>query len=301
MVKNIGMRGGKRFGRWLWIGVTALPTVAIPGLLTLAGATPTRVLADEPLGVAASYGAGVHAYYDGDYQTAYDSLTAAIEAGTLDPRAYYYRGLTSIKLGKIDDEINGDFAEGASRETMGRGGISISRSLERVQGRDRRRLEAYRQRARVAAVQRDEAAIRQRYIGVQETAPDVLRRRVPETVTAPAEPLDAPAPKPRGPATRQAPAPKTTPAQPRKAPVETPAEDDPFSVPPNRATDDPFGDEPLRDDRLDQRDELMEEGAAETDDGFDQRDRNREENAAEFDDRLDQMDAQEEREAAGGF
>jgi hypothetical protein len=302
MDMNNGKQGGKRFDRWLWIGVTCLPTVAIAGLVALPGTTPSIARADEPLGVAASYGAGVHAYYDGNYQAAYDALTAAIEAGTLDPRAYYYRGLTSIKLGKIDDEINGDFAEGASRETMGRGGMSISRSLERIQGRDRHRLEAYRQRARVAAVQRDEAAIRQRYIGVQETAPDVLRRRVPETVTTPVEPLNAPVPKPRGPVTRQAPAPGKAPAAPGKAPVETPEEDDPFSAPRSgRATDDPFGDEPLRDDRLDQRDEQMEESAAETDDGFDQRDRTREEGAAEFDDRLDQIDAQQEREAAGGF
>jgi len=302
MEMNIGMRGGKRFGRWLWIGVSCLPTVAIPGIVTLPGTTQALLRADEPLGVAASYGAGVHAYYDGNYQTAYDALTAAIEAGTLDPRAYYYRGLTSIKLGKIDDEINGDFAEGASRETMGRGGISISRSLERVQGRDRQRLEAYRQRARVAAVQRDEAAIRQRYIGVEETAPDILRRRVPNAATTPAEALNAPAPKPRGPATRPAPKASDLPATPRKAPVEPPAEDDPFSAPPSgRATDDPFGDEPLRDDRLDQRDERMEESAAETDDGFDQRDRTREESAAELDDSFDQRDAQQEREAAGGF
>lgn len=300
-MKN-GMRGGRRLGRWLWIGVSCLPTVAIPGIVSLPGTPPSLLRADEPLGVAASYGAGVHAYYDGNYQTAYDALTAAIEAGTLDPRAYYYRGLTSIKLGKIDDEINGDFAEGASRETMGRGGISISRSLERVQGRDRQRLEAYRKRARVAAVQRDEAAIRQRYIGVDKTAPDVLRRRVPNALTTPAEALNPPVAKPRGPATGLAPKPLDLPTTPRKAPVEPNGEDDPFSAPaPGSATDDPFGDEPLRDDRLDQRDERMEESAAETDDGFDQRDRTREESAAELDDSFDQRDAQQEREAAGGF
>ena len=81
MEMNIGMRGGKRFGRWLWIGITCLPTVAIPGLVTLSGMTLSMARADEPLGVAASYGAGVHAYYDGNYQAAYDALTAAIEAG----------------------------------------------------------------------------------------------------------------------------------------------------------------------------------------------------------------------------
>ena len=122
------------------------------------------------------------------------------------------------------------------------------------------------------------------------------------TPTTPAEALNVPAPKPRGPATRPAPKASDLPATPRKAPVEPPAEDDPFSAPPSgRATDDPFGDEPLRDDRLDQRDERMEESAAETDDGFDQRDRTSEEAAAELDDSFDQRDAQQEREAAGGF
>ena len=43
----------------------------------------------------------------------------------MDPRAYYYRGLASIKLGKSDDEINGDFSEGSTRETMGRGGGNL--------------------------------------------------------------------------------------------------------------------------------------------------------------------------------
>jgi len=287
-------KGRKRGGHWLWIGVACLPTMALPA---------PAIRAEEPLAVASSYGAGVHAYYDGDYQTAYDALTAAIEAGSLDPRAYYYRGLTSIKLGRADDEIEGDFAEGATRESAGRGGLSVSRSLERVQGRDRLRLEKYRQRARVAAVQRDEAAIRQRYIGVQEAAPDVLRRRIPESPVLPAEPLVAPAPKPqagvaprpaapRGPA-RPAPAPR--------APAETRETDDPFGDPTPRPGDDPFGDEPLTNDRVDQRDAQMEENAAELDDRLDQRDEQMEENAAELDDRLDQMDAQQEREAAGGF
>lgn len=292
-------KGATGIGRWLWIGVACLPTAALPAI----SMRPVR--ADEPLAVASSYGAGVHAYYDGDYQTAYDALTAAIEAGSLDPRAYYYRGLASIKLGRADDEIDGDFSEGASRESAGRGGLSVSRSLERVQGRDRMRLEKYRQRARVASVQRDEAAIRQRYMGVQEAAPDVLRRRVPESRVLPAEPVLPPEPKAR-PAAPRGGAPRgdaAAPSRPKPAPratPEAPDADDPFADPTPRPGDDPFGDEPMNDDVLDQRDEQMEENAAELDDRLDQRDERMEENAAEFDDRLDQMDAQQEREAAGG-
>ena len=285
-----------RFGRWLWISV-----VCLPGLVPVCS---TLRAAEENIAVTSSYGAGVHAYYDGNYSAAYDALTASIEAGTMDPRAYYYRGLTAIKLGRTDDEIEGDFAEGSNRETAGRGGISISRSLERIQGRDRMRLEKDRQRARVAAAQRDESAIRQRYIGVEQTAPDVLRRRVPDSIAPSAEPLIAPAPRGRGPARPaddvRRPAPQVAPKRAQAA------EEDPFAPPAERDTSDPFGDDPvtddpLRDDVLDQRDEQMEERAAETNDGFDQRDQRDEERAAELDDRLDQIDAQQEREAAGGF
>lgn len=290
-----------RVGRWLRIGISCLPTAAL--VTALAGPAAVVARADEPLAVSSSYGAGVHAYYDGDYQAAYDRLTAAIEAGSLDPRAYYYRGLTSIKLGRSDDEIDGDFSEGATRESMGRGGLAVSRSLERVQGRDRLRLERYRQRARVAAVQRDEAAIKQRYIGVQEAAPEVLRRRVPDVPTVgPVEPIVPPAPKPRAAAPRPAGPRKAAPA-PVRPERRDPADDadDPFADPTPRPGDDPFGDEPLNDDRIDQRDAQMEENAAELDDRLDQRDEQMEENAAELDDRLDQMDVQQEREAAGGF
>ena len=118
------IKGEFGFGRRMRIGIGCLPVAALVALL-LPAATAR---ADEPLAVSSSYGAGVHAYYDGDYQTAYDALTAAIEAGSLDPRAYYYRGLTSIKLGRADDEIDGDFSEGATRESMGRGGMEIGRA-----------------------------------------------------------------------------------------------------------------------------------------------------------------------------
>ena len=70
------IKGEFGFGRRMRIGIGCLPVAALVALL-LPAATAR---ADEPLAVSSSYGAGVHAYYDGDYQTAYDALTAAIEA-----------------------------------------------------------------------------------------------------------------------------------------------------------------------------------------------------------------------------
>ncbi len=44
------------------------------------------------------YGAGVHAFFTGDYASAYEHLTTAIQGGSKDPRAFYFRGLACLKL-----------------------------------------------------------------------------------------------------------------------------------------------------------------------------------------------------------
>lgn len=138
------------------------------------GAQPTI----DSLPLAAAYGDGVHAYFAGDYERAYDDLTQAIEAGTDDPRAFYFRGLAALRQGR-SDEAEADFTAGADRESQGLGDWPVGRSLERIQGADRLRLERHRMRARVAVLQRQREAERLRYSQIEAAQPDVLRRRRP--------------------------------------------------------------------------------------------------------------------------
>ena len=132
----------------------------------------------ENLSVARTYGAGVHAYFSGAYDRSYDDLTAVIEAGSNDPRPLYFRGLAALKMGRLD-EAEADFSSAAQVEAQTLGNWPVSKSLERVQGRDRLQLERHRVRARVAALQEDRAAAGKRYSGIEAAQPDVLRRRRP--------------------------------------------------------------------------------------------------------------------------
>jgi hypothetical protein len=55
----------------------------------------------------------------------------------------------------------------------------VARSLERIQGPDRLRLERHRTRARVALLQRQRAEELERYSQIEAAQPDVLRTRRP--------------------------------------------------------------------------------------------------------------------------
>jgi len=276
--------GGRWWGGGIQIGVA---------LLGFAGALPVHAAQGtpaDPLAVSTAYGAGVHAFHSLDYARAHHDFTAAIEAGTDDPRAFYYRGLAALKLGRTD-EADADFADGASREAAGAGSLAISRALERVQGPDRLRLEQFRARARVAAVQRDESAIRGRYSDIYDAEADVRRRVRPRVSMPQPEPLAPPAARPTAPVQ----------GEPRRPRLPADGTDRP-SLPRQPADPaDPFGDDPVNDSRLDHRDKQLEERGAERDDVFDQRDQQMEDRASERDNSLDQRDAQEEREASGGF
>jgi len=126
-----------------------------------------------------AYGLGVHAYFGGDYQRAYDDLTGVIEGGSQDPRAWYFRGLAALKLGRLD-EAEADFSLAADREAEAAANWGVSRSLERVQGHDRLALERHRVRARVAALQERARAAQRRYVDDQRRQPQLLRRIRPE-------------------------------------------------------------------------------------------------------------------------
>ena len=49
------------------------------------------------------YGQGVHNYFASRYHEAEDSFSAAVKQGTQDPRCYYFRGLTFIRLGRAEE------------------------------------------------------------------------------------------------------------------------------------------------------------------------------------------------------
>lgn len=210
-------------------------------LLALAIAAPSArpsLAGDMPPALATGYGNGVHAYNEGDYQCSYDELSRVIEAGSNDPRVFYFRGLAALKLGRMD-EADADFQQGANLEADGVGGRAVSRALERIQGCDRLKLEQFRSQARVAAVQRDREAIRQRYSDIYEAEPEVLRRRRPE----PVEPVPAPAAKETEPPTEveAEEAAEGTAEEPAAEPADEPA-DEATEEPAD--TSNPFGDAP---------------------------------------------------------
>jgi tetratricopeptide (TPR) repeat protein len=198
--------------------------------LLVAGTSPAR----EDAVLAVAYGHGVHAYHSGDYQRAYEELSSAIDGGTQDPRAFYFRGLSAMKLGRYD-EAEADFALGADTETRQGGDWPVGRSLERIQGQPRLQLEKHRVRARMVAMeQRRQAALR-RYLDVEAARPDVQRKLRPES--APGRPRPAVEPEAVGAAEPAAPAEPAAEAEP---PMEKKAADKPA-----KNADDPFGDSPF--------------------------------------------------------
>lgn len=101
--------------------------------------------------LAEVYGHGVHAYYAGNHSQATQFLTAAIDGGLKDPRAYYFRGIVAHSQGR-PYEAEADWKSGAELEASMRGVASVGRSLSRFQGSGRLKLEQIRQSARLAAL-----------------------------------------------------------------------------------------------------------------------------------------------------
>jgi len=213
--------------------------------LAIAGGSPSAAefVGEEPVAVRNAIGDGMHAYHAGDYDRAYDDLTNAIEAGTDDPRAYYFRGLAALRLGRTS-EAEADFTTGADRELVTGSMRRASQSLERVQGTDRLSLERYRARARLGQLQREREHYGRRYSTIEDASGDVRRRRRPEDIRP-----ELVAPRGRtiedlpGARVEEVPAPAgkaASPAKPGKKAVDEPAE----MEEPAAESDDPFSDEP---------------------------------------------------------
>ncbi len=141
--------------------------------MTLLGGTAWAQSRDSMMDL---YGEGVHLFNAGQYDQARRLFTRVIDTGTLDPRVYYYRGLTHFELGKNDAGVQ-DFESGAQLEASDQNQVlQINQSLMRVQGNRRVMLERIRAEAKVVAVDRRQESIRRRYEYLQEAEGDVLLR-----------------------------------------------------------------------------------------------------------------------------
>jgi len=101
--------------------------------------------------LAQMYGKGVHAYYSGNQTEARKFLSMAIDNGSKDPRAYYFRGMAAYASDSIS-EAESDWRQGAQLEAQGRTNPFVSRALTRFQGTGRLKLEQIRQQARLQAM-----------------------------------------------------------------------------------------------------------------------------------------------------
>ena len=133
----------------------------LTSVITLLALSAATCLAQDAM-LEELYGRGVHAFFAGNIRGSFDSLNAAIQSGSRDPRAFYYRGLVLSRLGR-PDEAGADFRKGAELELLGGEPYPVGKSLERIQGGERIQLEAHRRAARLAIHNSQAAQERVRY------------------------------------------------------------------------------------------------------------------------------------------
>jgi len=161
----------------------------VGGLLLL----PAKWLHAQDVVLEQLYGNGVIAYFSGNDAKAHKYLTAAIQDGSRDPRCYYFRGLADLRLGREEDaEI--DFKKGAELESRDVNSVyDVPRSLERIQGEVRLKIERYRMQARLAAMERAQRIRKARYNDIRDAERRILEQQATLPPQAPATPRPAPA------------------------------------------------------------------------------------------------------------
>ena len=214
------------------------------GLMTLVlFAIASAELRGQDIVLSELYGRGVHAYFENDFSESQALLSEAIELGSRDPRAYYYRGLIHAQSGR-SDQAEADFQTGARLEVTNDERIyPVGHSLQRIQGPLRLTLEAHRRDARLAVKVQEHKEQRARYDRVRQAEGDVLRAPSPPAALPAAPGVD-----PSDPFAGDADAPRAVEAPPAELP-EAPADAGPAppAAPAAPATpdDNPFGEIPF--------------------------------------------------------
>lgn len=155
---------------------TAARTLLVASAISLSGVT---AIAQNSSEVTALYGRAVHAFFAGRTAEAEQMLTECIEAGSQDPRVYYFRGIARLQQCR-DYEAEEDLRIGASLEARDPGmRYGIGNALQRIQGPERIALEKFRRAARVQRVQERRSLNQYRYEDLRIRESDVLHHGQP--------------------------------------------------------------------------------------------------------------------------
>jgi hypothetical protein len=209
--------------------------VVFAGLVLAAALAADSARAVDSAVLSAVYGEGMKAFYAGRYTEAFQTFSQAIEGGSQDPRCYYFRGLSQLRLGRAPD-AKLDFEKGAELEGKDFDLFyNVSKSLGRVQGSERMMLEQYRAAGRknaLAEIEKIRFEYFRRFTPKDEavagaatvSSGEATASATPADATTPAPAATAPAADPSNPFGGQPAAPATpaTPAAPATNPFGTP-------------------------------------------------------------------------------
>jgi hypothetical protein len=125
--------------------------MSVVALLGFGFGSPARAEVNEKI-LTEVYHQGLKSFYAGRYAEANETLSQAIDGGTKDPRPYYIRGITNLRLGRTAG-AQADFQAGANIEGHDFDLFyNVSKALERIQGTERKMLESYRAAGRKNAL-----------------------------------------------------------------------------------------------------------------------------------------------------
>ena len=92
------------------------------------------------------YGQGVHQFFQGQYADAIRDFDIAVRYDSEDARIYFFRGIAKDRIGATAEAAD-DLQRGARLEALIRRS-NVGRSLQRIQGPERLKVEHYRREAR---------------------------------------------------------------------------------------------------------------------------------------------------------